>query len=211
MHVWIEDTIHQHRISNQETMENHFMGVSFDGLHLKCDGSHTHGQCAGRETRATQLYTEEIVKCIIKGLKNRMLLNNAYGRSSQSSSLRNPKGPRTVQASPCIMMKNDDYYLGPDLLSNWIVKRCGVTVRFDVSELRFAVVTDPDHPRLSFREAMAEETATVAKGLQIARTTITILRSVVDRGQLGQLPVGFRTFAETSTTCRDSDMNRWMN
>ena len=44
-----------------------------------------------------------------------------------------------------------------------------------------------------------EETATVAKGLQIARTTITIL------------PVGVRTFAETITTCRESDMNRWMN
>ena len=75
-------------------------------------------------------------------------------------------------------------------------------VRFDVSKLRFAVVTDPDRPRLSFHEAMAEETATVAKGLrlQIARTTITILRSVVERGQLSQLPVGFRTFAETIGT-----------
>ena len=86
-------------------------GVSFDGLHSKGDGSHTHGQCAGRETRVTQLYTEEIVKCIIKGLKNRMLLNNAYGRSSQSSSLRNPKGPRTVQASPCIMMPRSTFKL----------------------------------------------------------------------------------------------------
>ena len=186
-------------------------GVSFDGLHSKCDGSHTHGQCAGRDTRVTQLYTEEIVKCILKGLKNRMLLNNAHGRSSQSPSLRNSKGRRTVQASPWIMMKNDDHYLSPDLLSNWIAKRCGVKVRFDVSKLRFAVETDPNRPCLSFREAMAEETATVAKGLQIARTTITILRSVVERGQLGQLPVGFRTFAETITTCRDSDMTRWMN
>ena len=59
-----------------------------------------------------------------------------------------------------------------------------------MSELRFAVVTDPDHPRLSFREAMAEETATVAKGLQIARTTISILRSVVD-GAVGPAPSWF--------------------
>ena len=105
-------------------------GVSFDGLHLKCDGSHAHGQCAGRETRVTQLYTEEIVRRILKGLKNRMLLNNAYGRSSRSSHFMNTKGPRTVQASPCIMKKNDEYDFSPDLLSNWIVKRCGVTVRF---------------------------------------------------------------------------------
>ena len=50
------------------------------------------------------------------------------------------------------MAKSDDYHLSPDLCSYWIAQRCGVTVRFDVSELRFAVVTDPDHPRLSFRE-----------------------------------------------------------
>eukprot|EP00435_Cladocopium_sp_Y103_P041687 s1561_g11.t1 len=29
-------------------------GVSFKDLNLKCDGSHEHGQCAGRETRVTQ-------------------------------------------------------------------------------------------------------------------------------------------------------------
>ena len=33
----------------------------------------------------------------------------------------------------------------------------------------------------------------------------------MDRGHLGQLPVGFRTFAEMITACRDSDMTRWMN
>ena len=54
-------------------------GVSFNKLHEKCDGSHAHGPCAGRETRITQLYTEQIVKIILKGVKNQMLLNNAYG------------------------------------------------------------------------------------------------------------------------------------
>ena len=42
-------------------------GVSFSDLHAKCDGSHAHGPCAGKETRATQLYTDKIVKCIIRG------------------------------------------------------------------------------------------------------------------------------------------------
>ena len=55
-------------------------GVEFFDLHAKCDGSHTHGQCAGRETRATQLYTEKIVRCILRGVTNQMLINNAYGR-----------------------------------------------------------------------------------------------------------------------------------
>ena len=41
-------------------------GVEFFDLHAKCDGSHIHGQCAGRETRATQLYTEKIVRCILR-------------------------------------------------------------------------------------------------------------------------------------------------
>ena len=52
-------------------------GVSFKNLHGKCDGSHTHGPCAGKETRITQLYTEQIVKIILKRIKNQMLLNNA--------------------------------------------------------------------------------------------------------------------------------------
>ena len=54
-------------------------GLFFD-LHVKCDGSHTHGQCAGRETRATQLYTEKIVRCILRGVTNQMLINNVYGK-----------------------------------------------------------------------------------------------------------------------------------
>ena len=54
-------------------------GVSFFDLHEKCDGSHSHGPCAGRETRATQLYTDKIVRCIIRGVKNQMLWNIAYG------------------------------------------------------------------------------------------------------------------------------------
>ena len=55
-------------------------GVSFSDLHAKCDGSHSHGPCAGRETRATQLYTDKIVRCIIRGVKNQMLWNIACGK-----------------------------------------------------------------------------------------------------------------------------------
>ena len=55
-------------------------GVSFSDLHEKCDGSHSHGPCAGRETRATQLYTDKIVRCIIRGVKNQMSWNIACGK-----------------------------------------------------------------------------------------------------------------------------------
>ena len=46
------------------------------------------------------------------------------------------------------------------LFSHWFAKRCGVKVRLDVTRPRFAVLTDPDHPRLPLCGAMAEEMAT---------------------------------------------------
>ena len=75
-------------------------GVSFKNLHERCDGSHTHGPCAGKETRVTQLYTEQIVKIILKGVKNHMLLNNAYGIKRNLK----PKKPQHLQALTCIRM-----------------------------------------------------------------------------------------------------------
>ena len=106
-------------------------GVSFNDLHSKCDGSHSHGQCAGRETRMTQLYTEEIVKYIVRGIKNRMLLNNAYGRKTTlTASFKSAKVSKAFQASPCIFMENDDYQKSQALpFSHWFTKRCGVKVK----------------------------------------------------------------------------------
>ena len=46
-------------------------GVKFD-LNKKCDGSHEHSQCAGRETKGTQTYTDEIVSIIMKIINCRM-------------------------------------------------------------------------------------------------------------------------------------------
>ena len=42
-------------------------GVSFPKLHRKCDHSHVHAECAGRETRITQVYTKWIAKIIMRG------------------------------------------------------------------------------------------------------------------------------------------------
>ena len=46
-------------------------GVRFD-LNKKCDRSHGHGQCLGRETKVTQMYTDEIVGIILKTVYRRM-------------------------------------------------------------------------------------------------------------------------------------------
>lgn len=40
-------------------------GVEFEGLKSKCDGKHAHGQCAGRETRRTQQYTERTINIVV--------------------------------------------------------------------------------------------------------------------------------------------------
>ena len=53
-------------------------GVAFKDLHSKCDGSHTHGPCAGRETRLTQLYTDKIVRCVVRQIKNQMIINLGF-------------------------------------------------------------------------------------------------------------------------------------
>ena len=80
-------------------------GGSFSDLHEKCDGSHAHGPCAGRETRATQLYTEKIVRCIIRGVKNQMLWNNAKGmkQPKKNSSTMSMSKPRN-KACTCISL-----------------------------------------------------------------------------------------------------------
>lgn len=47
-------------------------GVKFDGLKKTCNGSHEHVPCAGRETKRTQMYTDEIVTIILKGAMGKM-------------------------------------------------------------------------------------------------------------------------------------------
>lgn len=40
-------------------------GVEFPKMRLKCDHGHDHGQCAGRETKTTQQYTDKIIRIIV--------------------------------------------------------------------------------------------------------------------------------------------------
>ena len=53
-------------------------GVSFPKLRRKCDRRHDHAECAGRETRATQIYTKWIAKLIMKGINEHVIKNSPF-------------------------------------------------------------------------------------------------------------------------------------
>ena len=127
-------------------------GVSFFDLHEKCDGSHPHGPCAGRETRATQLYTDKIVRCIIRGVKNQMLWNIAEGtkQPKKVNNKLNIQKPRN-KACTCLSIINDEdedkmnQHLD-QLLLDWIYRRGGLKVKLRLNPHRGRSTADPDSP-----------------------------------------------------------------
>ena len=53
-------------------------GVSFPKLHRRCDRRHDHAECAGRETRITQVYTKWIAKIIMNGINDHVIRNSPF-------------------------------------------------------------------------------------------------------------------------------------
>ena len=53
-------------------------GVSFPKLRRKCDRRHEHAECAGRETRVTQVYTKWTAKIIMKGINEHVIRNSPF-------------------------------------------------------------------------------------------------------------------------------------
>ena len=47
-------------------------------LRRKCDRRHDHAECAGRETRITQVYTKWIAKIIMKGINEHVIKNSPF-------------------------------------------------------------------------------------------------------------------------------------
>jgi len=47
--------------------------VKIDGLDRKCDGSHEHDKCEGKDTKLTQLYTSQIVGTIYRAISRRII------------------------------------------------------------------------------------------------------------------------------------------
>ena len=53
-------------------------GVSFPKLRRRCDRRHDHAECAGRETRITQVYTKWIAKIIMNGINEHVIKNSPF-------------------------------------------------------------------------------------------------------------------------------------
>ena len=114
----------------------------------KCDGSHTHGQCAGRETRATQLYTEKIVRCILRGVTNQMLINNAYGRRFRPKVF-DEEDHHKSKSCTCVIVNDyerdvNEKTTNEQLLINFITRRGGVKVKLRLNPRRGSLLADPD-------------------------------------------------------------------
>ena len=53
-------------------------GVSFPKLRRRCACRHDHAECAGRETRITQVYTKWIAKIIMNGINEHVIKNSPF-------------------------------------------------------------------------------------------------------------------------------------
>ena len=192
-------------------------GVSFFDLHEKCDGSHPHGPCAGRETRATQLYTDKIVRCIIRGVKNQMLWNIAEG-TKQPKKVKNKTNiqrPRN-KACTCLSITNDEdedktnQHLD-QLLLDRICRRGGLKVKLRLNPHRGRSTADPDSPLVGIIDAMAEKkivTVSAAKGYAALKKTLQVVDT---KGQAGQLPKAFSTYEEAdSRFYPDRELENWI-
>ena len=189
-------------------------GVSFKNLHGKRDGSHVHGPCAGKDTRITQLYTEQIVKVILKGIKNQMLLNNAYG---VKRTLR-PKSGVQSHALTCIQI--DPIQVRQECI-DWQgfqfqqFVHCGsfrLKVKDWITELRSAPFPDPgSYWTISFAtSAMASSSTSKVEsegktltGVRATHKSLMILSTVEKRGVASQLPERFTMYDEEDGHCTD--------
>ena len=193
-------------------------GVSFSDLHTKCDGSHSHGPCAGRETRATQLYTDKIVRCIIRGIKNQMLLNNAYGRKyRKDSSVKEDQFQSQSRLCTCIIVREDDIDRDTQTLHekhvfDLIIRRGGVKVKLGSYLRRRHAPTDPDPPLVGLLVAIAAKKLvipTAVKGYAALKATLGLIKQ---KGQEDHLPKVFSTYEEARTKmCQDHDISEWMD
>ena len=198
-------------------------GVSFKNLHEKCDGSHVHGPCAGKETRITQLHAEQIVKVILKGVKNQMLLNNAYGIKRNLK----PKRTQVSQALTCVLLNQNQRSIWQEEHDQQGLQflhflHCGsfrLKVKGSVTGLR----SDPSPDLDSYwtatlaTSAMASSSARASesdgKTLTSARPTtrpLTILDTIRKKGVAKQLPGRFVMYDEEEGPCTDLAINKWI-
>ena len=215
-------------------------GVKFFDLHEKCDGSHTHGQCAGRETRATQLYTEKIVRSILRGVTNQMLINNAYGRRYR------PKVPDDMndhksKSCACIIvsdleLKVNEKTINELLFINFITQRGGVKVKLRLYPRRgslladpdpvrgglkvksgcylrrWCALTDPDSAYLTSVFAMAGTDLVIPSAAKGISLLKSTLSLIQEKKQEHNLPAPFSTYEEANFRgYKDKDLDEWLD
>ena len=216
-------------------------GVKFSDLHAKCDGSHDHGQCAGRETRATQLYTEKIVKCILRSVKNQMLINNAYVRKYQPSSTDGNNHRNHSKSCACIIVRKDECEIveGTSLerrLIHFITQRGGLKVKLRLNPRRGSLsvdpdsvrgrlkvklgdyprrgcaLTDPDFPCLVATIAMAGNDLVIPPAARGINSLRSTLSLIKEKNQEHKLPKAFSTYEESNHGgCKERDIDAWLN
>ena len=208
-------------------------GVSFKDLHSKCDGSHTHGPCAGRETRLTQLYTDKIVRCLVRQIKNQMVIRLGVAKRYR------PIGSvETVNSCICLVHDNDEHEQvlhDHDLFINHILGRGSVKVKFQLyghrttpgTDLdpplvkvkchlyghRTTLDTDPDPPLILSSTAMATDPKLMFPSAnQVLKKTQRTLQAIQDGGHVDQLPRQFCTYGQTAMRLlQDHDIRAWLD
>ena len=193
-------------------------GVSFSDLHTKCDGSHSHGPCAGRETRATQLYTDKIVRYILRGVTNQMLWNTANGKKQSkkvSTKVSTSKSRNKVCTCIAFNVGEDEDSInqssGQHLL-DWICRRGGLKVKLRACLHRRPLIADPDSPLVGIFPAMAEKKIATLSAAKAYASLKATLRLIQDKGQAEQLPKTFSTYEEAGGKIyQDRVLDDWMN
>ena len=214
-------------------------GVQFFDLHEKCDGSHAHGQCAGRETRVTQMYTDQIVRCILRGVTNQMLINNVYGKKFRPKVMEEEDYPG-FKSCPCMIVgDHQDEVMQKirldQLFTNFITQRGGVKVKLRLNphrgtagadpdpvqgsgkvkrscnSHRESFLADPDHSCLNAIVAMATSDLVIPSAAKGVSLLKATLSLVKRKQQERSLPTAFSTYEETNYRgCQDRDVDDWI-
>ena len=214
-------------------------GVHFFDLHEKCDGSHAHGQCAGRETRATQMYTDQIVRCILRGVTNQMLINNVYGKKFRPKVMEEEDYPG-FNSCPCMIVSDHQNEVEQktkcdQLFINFVTLRGGVKVKLRLyphrgtavadpdpvpgslkvkrgcNSHRESFLADPDSPCLVAVFAMAASDLVIPSAAKGVSLLKATLSLVKQKQQERSLPTAFSTYEETNFRgCQDRDIDEWI-
>ena len=214
-------------------------GVHFFDLHEKCDGSHAHGQCAGRETRVTQMYTDQIVRSILRGITNQMLINNVYGKKFRPKVMEEEDYPG-FRSCPCMIVNDHQDELMQkirldQLFTNFIKQRGGEKVKLRLIlhrgtagadpdpvqgswkvkrsciSHRESFLVDPDPSCLSAATAMATSDLVIPSAAKGVNLLKTTLSLVKQKQQERSLPTAFSTYEESNWRgCPERDIDEWI-